>query len=148
MVSFAAMIGMSGGNRGCAVKLFGEHDSDQHVGPGCGAEGNQHVCAPANRIGMAIGSTDQKTCGPHTAVSPVAEHSGKIGAGEAFAALVQNRHLLIVADPGKQRDTLGIAGFAARVDLVNVQRSEAERASHAVEPAHGNRRSGPLPGRA
>ena len=75
----AAVVGVAAADGLGAPELFGEHGSDQQVGPGHGAETECHVGACGNAGIEAFGAADHEDDG-----AGVFEPGGEVG-GEGFA---------------------------------------------------------------
>jgi hypothetical protein len=72
------MIGMTCQNCACPKKLFGKHDSKQHMWPCGAAKGNAAFGLLAHYISMAISPANGKTGCRKTAITPCADQGSQI----------------------------------------------------------------------
>src|SRR5262249_41405921 len=71
------------------IKLLGEHDADELVRPGHGAEGEAEVGTRKHRLAEPIGTAYCHDDLAFAAIAPAAQAFGEAGAAERRAALVE-----------------------------------------------------------
>src|SRR6185437_8724649 len=119
------MIGMAGEDLLRPVELLAEHGADHEMRPRHRPEGKETVGALAHGIGVTVGAADEKGDGRRRLL-PFGELRGKIGAGEAPAALVEGDDEGAFGQAGEEQFTLaglalGHRQLAALFDFLDVE---------------------------
>src|SRR5262249_13109783 len=102
------------------IKLLGEHDADELVRPGHGAEGEAEVGACEHGLAEPVRTADRHDDVAFAAIAPAAQAFGEAGAAERRAALVEGYQHALARRFGEDRHTLlvfaglGAAGPALR----------------------------------
>ena len=95
---------------GGAVKLLGQHDAGEKVGPGGAAEGEQQVGALARLGRMTIGRAEKEAAFAKPLLTPAADQRGEFLGGQVLPGLIEQHGLVRVERLGQPAAALGQLG--------------------------------------
>ena len=128
------MIGVPGQDARRAIKLLGEHDPDQEMRPGHGAEGHAILGIVPQRP-EPVRATNQEGGRWHPAITQLGKMGRECLAGQGAARRIERDAMRAVGDRGGKRLALLCRGLASALYLMQAPGRETEPGGQRLEAA-------------